>query len=156
MSTTAWIRDEIKKAADMFQLDPQLVEAVVRTESSGNPRAYRFEPAFWDRYLANDPKYNKQVPRRVSASYGLMQVMYPTARELGWVGEPEQLFVPEVSLTLGCKLLAKNLKWADGNMDAALAAYNGGRTKDNLKAPYRNGSYVVKVKGHLKDIQKGE
>lgn len=154
---TQWARELIKSAAGRYGLDPQLVEAVVRTESSGNPRAYRFEPAFWDRYLKNNPAYSNSQPRRVSASYGLMQLMYPTAKdELGFNNEPEGLFIPQVSLDLGCRLLARNLKWANGDMDAALAAYNGGRTESNRKPPYRNSGYVVKVKKHLRDIQEGK
>jgi soluble lytic murein transglycosylase-like protein len=153
---TQWLRDRIARAADKHGLDPQLVEAVVRAESSGNPRAYRYEPAFWDRYLKDKQKYKHEQPRRVSASYGLMQLMFPTASdELGFEGEPEDLFNIDINLDLGCALLVKNRKWG-GSMEAALAAYNGGRTKDNLKPPFRNGGYVSKVMGHLADIKKGK
>lgn len=154
---TQWVRPMIEEIADKYELDPQLIEAVVRTESSGNPRAYRFEPAFWDRYLKGKAFYQAHQPRRVSASYGLMQVMYPTAREeFGFKGEPEDLFNPQRSLELGCMLLRKNLVWSGGDMDAALAAYNGGRTKDNMNPPYRNGGYVKKVHAHLKNIKEGK
>lgn len=155
MSVTSWCRDMIETAAEEYELDPRLVEAVVRTESSGNPRAYRYEPKFWDRYLKNNIAYNTKVPKRVSASYGLMQIMYPTACEMGFDGPPEMLFVPEISLDIGCNLLSINRDWAKGDMDAALAAYNGGRTNDNKRPPYRNGGYVIKVRGHLRDILKG-
>jgi soluble lytic murein transglycosylase-like protein len=154
---TKWIRPVIEEIAKAHGLDPVLVEAVVRTESSGNPRAWRFEPAFWDRYLKNKPFYQAIGPKRAASSYGLMQLMFSTAREeFGFQGEPEDLFNPRTSLTYGCRLLKKNIVWADGNEDAALAAYNGGRTRDNLKAPYRNAGYVVKVRGHYKDIKDGK
>ena len=133
-------------------LSADVVEAMVRTESSGRPSAYRFEPKYWDRYLADHPVFSKGHPGRVSASYGLMQVMYPTAYALGFRDEPEALFLPQQSLLYGVRVMRDNLKWASGHLDAALAAYNGGRTKDNLRSPYRNGYYLTQVKKHLADV----
>jgi len=149
------MKELIREIATKYGLDPELIEAVVKTESSGNPKAYRYEPLFWKRYLQHNPKYKNLDPHKVSASYGLMQIMWPTAKEeLGWKGnDPEALYAPEASLDLGCKLLVKNLKWANGDMDAALAAYNGGRTLNNKKPPYRNAAYVAKVHKNLKVIQ---
>lgn len=137
-------RGEIEAVAFRHRLDPDLVEAIVRVESSGLAHAYRFEPAFFQRYLADDPAYDGANPRRVSASYGLMQVMYPVARELGYRGEPEGLFVPIVALEYGCKKLRELLDWSGDNTDQALAAYNGGR-RGNERPPYRNQIYVNKV-----------
>lgn len=152
-SETAWVRPTIEAVSALHGLDPDLIEAVVRTESSGRAAAYRFEPGYWRRYLAKNATYNTMEPRRAAASYGLMQVMYPTARAMGFRGDPEELFVPRTSLHYGCLVLKDNLKWSDGNMDAALAAYNGGKTKDNQKPPYRNGVYVSKVRKAMDAIQ---
>lgn len=147
------IRRVINDIAPFYSLSPTLVEAVVITESSYKVNAYRYEPAFWRRYLAHKPFYQHKDPKVVSASYGLMQLMYPTAREeFGFKGKPEDLYDPITNIHYGCSLLAKNLKWAKGNMDAALAAYNGGRTKNNLKPPYRNQVYVDKVRKHERGL----
>lgn len=153
MSETTWVRPLIEDVAALHALDPDVLEAVVRTESSGRAHAYRFEPKYWERYLAKNPVYQAMEPRRAAASYGLMQVMYPTARAMGFRGEPEELFVPRTSLHYGCLVLKDNLTWSGGRLDAALAAYNGGKTKDNQKPPYRNGVYVAKVQKHLAAIQ---
>ncbi len=159
MSTvTAWCRPLIEQVLTLHPvpgLTANVVEAMVRTESSGKEKAYRFEPLYWEKYCAKHPVFGKGEPKRIAASYGLMQVMYPTAHALGFRGEPEDLFAPQQSLLYGVRVMADNLRWSKGQLDAALAAYNGGKTKSNLKPPYRNGYYVAKVKKHLAAIQEG-
>ena len=133
-------------------LTVDVVEAMVRTESSGNPHAYRFEPGYWVRYCKDHPIFKHGEPKQIAASYGLLQVMYPTAHQLGFRGEPKELFAPQQSLLYGVLLMRDNLRWSEGNLDAALAAYNGGR-KGNRTLPYRNGTYIAKVRKHLAAIQ---
>jgi soluble lytic murein transglycosylase-like protein len=147
-------RAEIEAAAARYKLDPNLVEAIVGVESNHQTDAFRFEPTFWARYLAKLPAYAGRNPRRVSSSYGLMQVMYPTAVEHGFAGTPEELFVPETGLEFGCRRLRSLLDWAGGfthvpplaRLRAAAAAYNGGRGGNAPDAPQlRNGVYAGKV-----------
>jgi soluble lytic murein transglycosylase-like protein len=152
---TRWYRAEIEAAAREHGLEADLVEAVVLVESAGLAHAYRWEPEFWRRYLEGKPQWIGSNPRRVSASYGLMQCMFPVAVELGYVGEPEGLFVPSVALDVGCHKLAELLKWSGGNVDAALAAYNGGKV-GNSAPPYRNQSYVLKVNAALLQVKHGQ
>lgn len=137
-------RSEINEAANKYGLQPALVEAQVLVESSGRSHAYRFEPDFWMRYLKGKPEWEKYAPHEASASYGLMQIMFPVAVELGFTGKPEDLFRPEVNLEFGCKKLARLMKWAKGNEMQALAAYNGGKG-GNSKPPFRNQAYALKV-----------
>jgi len=144
-------RREIETAARDFGLDSDLLEALVMVESSGRADAFRFEPAFWSRYLEHNPEYKHENPRRVSSSYGLCQVMYSTARELGFNSDPEMLFVPRVSLHFGAMNLARLLKWAEGDATKALAAYNGG--KGNWKDPQPQ-LYAAKVFSALAQLQK--
>lgn len=125
----------IRERASFWRLDPDLLEAQVIVESSGLTHAYRYEPNFWARYLKGKPEWDRQNPQRVSASYGLMQVMYPTATELGYVGPPEHLFVPEVGLDVGAHLMRSLLDWAHGDVIKALVAYNGGKGSA-MKEPY--------------------
>lgn len=156
---TAWCRPLIERVLALHLvagLEPDVVEAMVRTESSGLAHAYRFEPGYWDRYCKTHPTFSKGEPQRIAASYGLMQVMYPTAYALGFRDEPEALFLPQQSLLYGVRLMAQNLAWSQGHLDAALAAYNGGRIKRNLQPPYANGKYINKVKSHLADIRAGK
>lgn len=116
----------IEKASANFGVDPLLIEAVIQQESSGNADAFRFEPGFYLRYLEKDPKFKGMNKRRISSSYGLMQIMYTTALELGFTGEPEDLFDIHLNVNLGTKLLDRLLKKYKGDVEKALMAYNGG------------------------------
>jgi soluble lytic murein transglycosylase-like protein len=120
-------RTEIEGAAHEHGLEPDLVEGVVLTESSGRTDAFRYEPGFYERYLKGRPAWKDQIPRRISSSYGLMQVMYTTAVEHGFTGEPEELFIPKRGLDMGCTILAHLMEWSELDPMKALAAYNGGK-----------------------------
>jgi soluble lytic murein transglycosylase-like protein len=146
-----WFDKEIREAAEDYGLNPKIVEAVVLVESSGFAHSYRYEPAFWARYMEGKSQWNGANPRRVSASYGLMQVMFVVALELGFTGDPEELFQPRVGLKYGCLKLRALLLWSRGNVDAALAAYNGGKV-GNAEPPYRNWTYVAKVHAKLAEL----
>lgn len=142
---TSPYRPEIDAAAAAHQLAPDLVDAVTRVESSGKPYAYRYEPAFWAKYMSVDAKWRGANPERVSASYGLMQVLFVVAQEVGFTSpDPEHLFVPAIGLEYGCRKLAQLLAWAGGDVARALAAYNGGRVA-NVRRPFRNQAYADKV-----------
>jgi hypothetical protein len=108
------------------------------------PTRSDFECRFYERYLRNKPEWSGQVPRRVSSSYGLLQILYPTAREHGFTGEPELLFVPIVGLEWGAMHLRTLIEWAEGDYIRALAAYNGGRV-GNAAPPFRNQAYADRV-----------
>ena len=137
---------EISLIAGDHHLNPTLVESLILVESGGRADAFRFEPKFWDKYLKSKEPWAKQVPRRVASSYGLMQIMYVTAWEAGYRGQPEGLFVPVVNLEWGCRHLAKLKAWAKGDLASTLAAYNGGkRGNEPGTAPLRNAAYADKV-----------
>lgn len=152
---TFWYGADVQAIAARHGLDPDLVQAVALVESSGLTHAYRFEPAFWDRYLHDKPEWDGANPARVSASYGLMQVMFPVAVEHGMPRSdpPEYLFVPLIGLDYGCRVLAARLAWAQGDVSAALASYNGGKGGNAPGGPLRNQAYVDRVRRMLR---KGE
>lgn len=150
-------RPQIDLAADQHGLDADLVAAVVEQESAGRFHAYRYEPNFYARYLADKPEYAGREPREIAASYGLMQVLYTTALEHGYTGEPWGLFDPVVNLGMGCTVLAALLAWARAQYvglaskeaaavtRSALAAYNGGKKGNAPNDLLRNGSYADQV-----------
>jgi soluble lytic murein transglycosylase-like protein len=155
-------RSMITPVANAFSLDPNLVEAIVLVESSGRADAFRFEPKYWDRYLAKLPEYKDAIPRRVSSSYGLMQIMFRTAWECGFRGEPEMLFVPRENLHWGCRYLHTQRQWADSFTAASpqqrrlawLASYNGGRGGNEPGSALRpvNKAYALRVLSTVKDL----
>ena len=150
-----WYRAEVEIIANRHALTPDLVQAVCLVESSGLTTAYRPEPAFWERYLKGKPEWDGANPARVSASYGLMQVMFPVAVEHGMARTepPEYLFVPLIGLDYGCRVLAKRIEWARGDVRAALASYNGGQVGNAPGGPLRNAAYADKVLGELAKLQ---
>lgn len=86
------------------------------------------------RVAERDPKrdWTFVAQTRIAASYGAMQVMYPTAVGEGFAGLPEELWNPE-NAVWGLKHLGRHLKWARaqkwselGALKVALCRYNGG------------------------------
>lgn len=130
MSAPAQLVSLARKAAAAQSLDPALVCAIVEQESSWNPWAMRYEPAFFAKYVANLYTNNKITASEAYArgfSWGLMQVMGQVAREVGFDGPfLSQLCEPETGLAVGCKLLRKKLDALDGDVTRGLLAWNGG------------------------------
>ena len=92
----------IEQQAQMYQLDPALIAAVIEQESRFHPRAYN----------------------RQSGARGLMQLTPSTASALG-VADPNS---PRQSISAGCRYLRQLLIRFHGNLRLALAAYNAGPT----------------------------
>lgn len=101
-------RDVLEDAAREAKVDPALLAALVRQESSFNPRA-----------------------RSWVGATGLSQIMPATGK---WIAprvgvydfHPSYLTVPEVNLQMGAIYLRDQLRRYDGARDLALAAYNAG------------------------------
>lgn len=156
-------RSIIGPTALKMRLDPYLVEAVVWVESRAQADAFRHEPKFWFRYLSKLPEYQGTNPRRVSSSYGLMQIMYPVAKEIGFVGEPEELFLPSTNLLWGCRKLRRLTDWAaeykdvtpDDRLRATLASYNGGRGGNVPGTELRpdNAQYAERVLASVEEMR---
>jgi soluble lytic murein transglycosylase-like protein len=150
-----WFRAEAHAIASRHRLDPDLVTAVALVESSGRASAYRYEPAFWMRYMAGKIEWDGENPERVSAAYGLMQVLYVVARELGYPRSepPEGLFVPTCGLEYGCRALADRMAWAQGDTRKALAGYSGGKRGWDGVQPQ---AYAARVLIQLAKVRAGE
>jgi soluble lytic murein transglycosylase-like protein len=144
----------ISKAADMYGLDKDLVTAIVMTESSGDPNATRYEPAFYKKYI--QPHYKDELDgKRRATSWGLMQIMGQVARELGYKGPFNQLLSPDTGLEWGCAKLRQCMKkWGGVSQNHAIAAYNAG-TPRMKGLVFANQNYVDKVNKNLSKV-KGE
>jgi soluble lytic murein transglycosylase-like protein len=94
----------------------------------------RYEPLFFAKYVAPLYTNNKIGATEAYArgfSWGLMQVMGQTAREMGLASAHlSSLCDPAINLTVGCKLLKKKLDSARGELHKALQSWNGGANPD--------------------------
>jgi soluble lytic murein transglycosylase len=100
--------DLIAPNAAEHGVDPYLVQALMREESSFNPTAVSGSNAL-----------------------GLMQLLPSTASDVaGWLNRPNfqalQLFDPSTNVTLGTRYLRFLLEFFKGNAMYAVGAYNGG------------------------------
>jgi len=115
----------------VHSLDPALVCAVATLESSWNPWAVRYEPAFLTKYI--QPLLNNGTVKTMteatmrSSSFGLMQILGQVARENGFTGQfLTELCDPDVGMDFGCRKLAKCVQNHPNDQRGALLAYNGG------------------------------
>lgn len=161
MGSPADYRDLIRSHAHLYGIDPRLVEAVVTKESSGDPWAWNPEPPYrylWDvrknrafRPLTPVERTSEAPPTDFSslvgdrdhewwgqqASWGLMQVMGAVARELQCRAPYLSILcLPQQGLNYGCKHLASQLRWAQGDEAKALSAYNAGRVVSSQGMQY--------------------
>ncbi len=121
------ITPTINKYAWKHGIQPELVKAVINTESCFDHRAVS----------------------RVGAQ-GLMQLMPATAQELG----VKDSFDPEQNISGGVRYLRKMLDKFDNNTDLALAAYNAGPgavTKYKGIPPFKETiNYIARIKKYWK------
>lgn len=125
----------IKRKAEKYGLDPFLVAAVCKQESSFVPTATRFEKGFlkWLKGRKETVKSKGFWPEdeerewdNRATSWGLMQVLGEVLREFGFIGEFEELFEPDMGIEWGCKILSAYKKQCNGKVLASLLRYNGG------------------------------
>lgn len=134
--------------AQAHQLEPELVYAVCRQESSLNPVAVRHEPDYRWVYRPKDvkPRWCSLDTERMlqKTSFGLMQVMGAVFREYGFEGWlSEVICCPTIQLEYGCRHLERKIsKW--GKLDG-VAAYNAGSPRRNPDGKLVNQYYVDNV-----------
>jgi len=120
--TDDWDRSLIQEAAKKFNLDPKLIEAVIKTESNYKSQAVSSKGAV-----------------------GLMQLMKATAADVG----VSNRYDPRQNVFGGARYLRRMLDRFNGDPELALGAYNAGPAaveKYNGLPPYKETkNYVDKV-----------
>lgn len=152
----------------------ELLEGLILAESSGDPRARRYEPhqdAPGRKDAARDPDAAgvDNGPFEDDASFGMCQVMGYTLKGLLEIDRPARmnftlLYRPLFGLAAGVEVLKRELAAvfvADPTQNEndrtarALARYNGGPTGDDLdeRGQMRLSAYVAKVAKNAKLAQ---
>jgi len=125
-TSSAAYEDTIMEAANKYGLKPELLKAVIRHESGGNPKAVSPDGA-----------------------KGLMQLIDSTAKMMGVI-DP---FNPVQNIMGGAKYLAQLMKKFGGDLEKAIASYNAGPgavEKYDGVPPYKETKeYVEKVLGDI-------
>lgn len=127
--TRSWTKSpfvkEIAAVSRKYDLDPQIIYATIMTESEGNQYAFRYEPKIKD------------------ASLCLGQILISTARQLGFNGDPRELYKPSVCIDL------------IGKYHRMMLGRYGTLTPVQLAIAYNAGSpHKRPVRGHLTRFKK--
>lgn len=144
------IRAAISLKAMEHHLEEPLIAALVMQESSGNPKATRYEDKYKWTYFPEKFAYELRIPLCIETtnqktSFGLMQCMGAVARENGCTGPLEGLLEPLVGLEYGCLLLKQLFSRIGYTQSDVISAYNqGGRSKTS-GGMYLNQKYVDSV-----------
>jgi len=109
-------------------VDPRLVRSMVKTESNFDPKA-----------------------TSKAGAKGLLQLMDPTAKELGVVDS----FNPRQNLDGGVRYIKKLMDMYGGDQEKALAAYNFGmgNVANGLEYPQETRDYITKVMAGIAPVE---
>ena len=124
-------QDLITFYAQMYNLPPNLIEAVCLTESSGDSNAV-------GDYDANGNPIGG----------GLMGVTLATASDYGYSGTFSGLLDPSTNLNYGCAILADAYKQAGKDPQNTYAIYNDGAVRKNAQGIYIN-SQGASIQAHI-------
>lgn len=125
----------VLEASEKFGIDPNMIAAIMRTESNFNPNAVSS-----------------------AGARGLMQMMGPASQDVGlnW----GDAFDPRKNIMAGTEYFSRKLKETKGNVQLALAAYNAGFgsvQKAGMQIPQKQETqeYVPKVLGFFGNTSPG-
>jgi soluble lytic murein transglycosylase-like protein len=121
----------VAEASQRYQVPVSWINAVIETESSWNPNAYRYESKIKD------------------ASYGLMQLLGRTAIGLGFKGDVyKDLYDPAVNIDLGTRDLAQLRNIHGDDFRRVYSAYNSG-DPDLWETSKEVAAHVANAMGNL-------
>lgn len=115
---------------------------IIERESQANG----LPPALVDAVMAVESRYNSAVVG-MDGEIGLMQVMLPTARMLGFTGTEAELAVPSTNIHYGVKYLAGAWRLASEDLCTATMKYRAGHGETRFS--FLSVDYCLRVRDHL-------
>jgi len=154
--------EDVAKVAQVYNISVPLILAIIQKESSGRPKAMRYEPKY--RWVHNSTvsaltmKWTQRTEEELQRfSYGLMQIMGGTARDLGFPGHFFDLLDPVMNLNWGTHYLWtlwRRYSGSETQITDVISAYNQGSARRKLLSKeYCNQSYVNQVLDLLKNFR---
>lgn len=148
----------IKEEAAKFSFNPILIAAIIGAESDGDTYRNRIETQM---RIRNNPQRFASIAKisvetevaNQGMSWGLMQVMGVTARDMGLEKSLLTLIEPDVGIEWGCHYLAHIFKLYQCDFPDAIAAYNAGSIARGPAGDYKNQGYVTKVLNLMKELK---
>ena|SRR3990167_899059 len=150
----------ILNVASKYHLEPALVAAIIVKESSGNGCPPRYEPNW--KYFLRIPYFANKAGTTVETerqgqmhSWGHMQIMGGTSRQLGFEGSFPELCLPENGIEYGCKYLRSRMDNTE-TTEQAVSAYNAGSVRYAPNGDFINQAYVDEIMEHYKVFKEVE
>ncbi|WP_245315828.1 lytic transglycosylase domain-containing protein [Bradyrhizobium neotropicale] len=134
------------RTSAMFGRDWRAGRAQYRQLIERESLAFGLPPALVDAVMAVESRYNSAVVG-MDGEVGLMQVMLPTARMMGFAGTPSELASPEVNVHYGVQYLAGAWRRANGDLCTATMKYRAGHGETRFS--YLSVEYCTRVRAHL-------
>ncbi|MCP3368333.1 lytic transglycosylase domain-containing protein [Bradyrhizobium cajani] len=134
------------RTSAMFGRDWRAGRAEYRQLVERESLAFGLPPALVDAVMAVESRYNPGVVG-MDGEVGLMQVMLPTARMMGFAGTPAELASPEVNVHYGVRYLAGAWRRANGDLCTAAMKYRAGHGETRFS--YLSVEYCTRVRAHL-------
>jgi hypothetical protein len=126
-------------------IEPALIKAIVYQECQGKPYSIRYE-----KHLKTNQQYVYNIPLRYRedklsyCSLGASQVLYGTARWLGFRKEPAELLLSKHNIKYCIKYI-KYLIERYWQIDKVISSYNQGSPRKNKQRKFKNQKYVNSV-----------
>lgn len=162
------ISNQILTGSRVHNLPESLIRAIMMVESGGNADAIRYEPGYpwlWDvirsaphrveasETMPDDFPFDPRISSRATEfvgqriSWGPMQIMGATARELGFKGRFPELCGPS-GILFATRYLARlrDKFQKQYGEDGVIAAYNAGTPRLQPNGSFANRIYVDKVR----------
>jgi soluble lytic murein transglycosylase-like protein len=148
--------DKIAHFSKEAGIPVNMFKSIIKKESDFQVNVKRYE-----KHLKNAEWYTRHIPTNqltnslAFSSIGVCQVLYGSARGLGYTGTPSGLYDIDTNMYYSAKYLKKLVKKYDSNFMRVISAYNAGHiciTNGN----YKNYLYVRKIINYWSNYERKE